>query len=243
MPSSPQPSFRETIQRHITDHGHHITLVSGGQSPRFAYTIGLSRRLGAELIFPGGVFFMADAVLHIVRQLAAQLGPSTTWPEFRLHDDEYGEFSLRPADRSWTTQLMLWAQRYYGESVIPAFQIVPHREHWTIDVPDLSKPWSAQTEPVWQWLQEPWTYPVPEKSLATTNLAALQGQRITEAARWEEDYWELFAGNGTETTSQQHRIVPLGMLLAFDESLRPVVDLPIEGALWREEESEWQPWG
>jgi hypothetical protein len=59
---------------------------------------------------------------------------------------------------------MLGAFEYYKKRDIPALQIVPDNAHWTIDVPDMSAAWSASSEPLWRWLEEPWTLPVPKDS-------------------------------------------------------------------------------
>ena len=138
---------------------------------------------------------------------------------------------------------MVGALDFYRETDLPALQIVPDEAHWTIDVPDLSEPWSAKASPIWQWLQEPWRYPVPSKSKAVTNLAALRGERITEAMRWEEDEWDLFAGPGPDVPKDEIRVIPLGTLLGHDETLGSVVNLPIGSGLWRDDASEWHPWG
>lgn len=71
-------------------------------------------------------------------------------------------------------------------------------------------------------------------STAATDLAALRGDRVTEAARWEEGYWELTAGEGPNVPEDEVRIVPLGTLLAADPSLMPVVSLPVGGGLIRD---------
>jgi hypothetical protein len=108
----------------------------------------------------------------------------------------------------------------------------------------MSGPWNASTEPIWHWLKEPWTFSVPKDSTAAT-LAALRGKRITEAMRWEEDEWEMFAGPGPEVTEKEMRVVALGTLVAADESLVPVMNLAIEEGVWRDSDpdSEWHPWG
>lgn len=139
---------------------------------------------------------------------------------------------------------MLGVFDYYQTRDIPAIQIVPDKDHRTIDVPDMSAPWNALAEPVWQWLKEPWIFPVPKESTATTNLAALRGERITEATRWEEDEWEAFAGAGPDVTEEEMRVVALGTLVAADKSLEPIVHLAIGEGLWRDPEagSEWHPW-
>jgi hypothetical protein len=140
--------------------------------------------------------------------------------------------------------LIAGALGFYKVRDIPAFQIVPDPAHWTIDVPDLSKPWSAKAAPAWRWLDEEWKYPVPLKSVGITNLAALRGEPVTEVMRWEEDEWELFAGPGPDVPKNELRVVPLGTILASDQSLDPVVSLSIRTGMRRDDGmSDWHPWG
>lgn len=231
------------IRENIARSGHHVYVVSGGVTPRFAYTIGVSESVGIEVILAGAVFYMKDEVVKIINDTVTQLKAQRHREVFEVSGQ--GSFTLRRAHATWTTELLLGAFDYYQKGDIPALQIVPDKAHWTIDVPDTSVPWSAATAPVWQWLHEPWTYPVPKDSTATTNLAALRGNRITEVMRWEEDDWEIFAGAGPDVPKDEMRVVPLGSLVAADESLDPVVHLAIGEGLWRDPdlESEWHPWG
>ena len=232
----------ELIKQNIAENGHHIYVVSGGEEPRFAYTIGLSKAIGFELILAGAFFYMADEVTKIVSGIAAKLKSQGGSRASVFEMDDLGSFSIRPADPSWATVLMLGALDFYQVSEIPAFQIVPDTAHWTIDVPDLSQPWSPITAPIWKWLHEPWSYPVPSKSVAGTNIDALRGARITEAMRWEEDEWELYAGAGPDVPKDATRVVPLGTLVAADRSLEPVINLRIGEGLWRDTDSAWHPW-
>jgi hypothetical protein len=110
-------------------------------------------------------------------------------------------------------------------------------------VPDLSHPWTAAEGHGWRWLFDEWPYPVPKNSMALTDLDALRGKRITELMRWEEDEWEIFSGAGPDFPESERRVVPLGVLLAADSSLLPVVHLPVGKGLWRDMGAEWQPWG
>jgi hypothetical protein len=232
----------DDIRENIARSGHHIYVVSGGSTPRFAYTIGISESIGVELILAGAIFYMFDEVGTVINDIAGQLRAQ---PDRRVFEViGLGSFNLRKVHSSWATEFMLGAFDYYQKRDIAALQIVPDKAHWTTDIPDISVPWSANTEPVWQWLREPWTYPVPEGSTAATNLAALRGERITEATRWEEDEWEIFAGAGPDVTKDEMRVVPLGTLLGADESLVPVVLLAQGDGLWRDPapESEWHPW-
>jgi len=231
----------DRIKENIAQSGHHIYVVSGDATPRFAYTIGVSESIGVELILAGAVFYMKDDVVRIINDIAAQLKVQGDREVFGV--DGQGSFTLRKSHASWATEFLLGALDYYQVKEIPALQIVPDQDHWTIDVPNMSVPWSARQEPVWKWLREPWTYPVHQDSTAVTDLAALRGDRITEGYRWEEDEWELFAGAGPDVAKDKMRVVALGTLLAADPSLEAVVSLAIGTGLWRDETSEWHPWG
>ena len=231
----------EDIRQNIERFGHHIYLVAGdGQTPRFAYTIGDSESIGFELILAGAIFYMKDDVLKIINGILAQIKAQPDRDAFKV--DGQGSFTLRDVHSSWARELLLGAFDYYREREIRVRQIVPEKAHWTIDVPDMRTAWNAEKEPVWQWLREPWGYAVPEKSTAVTNLAALRGSRTTEAVRWEEDYWEIFAGAGPDVPKKELRVVPLGTLMATDASLARVMSLEIGAGVWRDADSDWHSW-
>lgn len=230
----------DDIRENISRYGHHTYMVLGEATPRFAYTIGVSESVGVELLLAGAVFYMRDEVAKIIRDAVAHLRANRDGGPVEITG--LGTFSLRKVDSSWARELTLGVFDYYQKKDIPALQIVPDQHHWTIDVPDMSAPWSATREPVWKWLHEPWTYPVNQASEAVTDLAALRGDRITEACRWQEDEWELFAGAGPDVAKEEMRLVALGTLLAVDPSLEPVVNLTIGTGLWRDATSDWHPW-
>lgn len=233
----------ELIRDNIGKYGLHIYLIPAGTLPRYAYTIGLREAIGAELILAGASFYSAEDVKRIINEVAAKLRTGIDWQRSVLEVSSLGLFSLRKVDSSWAEPLMLGALDFYGVRKIEAFQIVPDQNHSLIDVPNLAEPWSVTAEPVWRWLHEPWMYGVPPKSVAVTNLDALRGVRVTEAARWEDDQWELFAGAGPDVPRENIRVVPLGTLLAVDESLNAVTHLEVGQALWRDSaELEWHSW-
>jgi len=230
------------IQQNIARNGHHVYVVASEDTPRFAYTIGVSESIGIELILAGAIFYMKDEILQIINNIAAELKTNHNQRVFEVAG--LGSFTVRKVHDSWTGELLLGAFDYYHKRDILALQIVPDDAHRTVDVPDMSVQWNASTEPVWRWLKEPWSFPVPKGSTTATNLAALRGQRITEVMRWEADEWEMFAGAGPDVTKDDMRVVPLGTLMAADESLIPVMDLSKGEGLWRDPDlgSEWHPW-
>jgi len=230
------------IRQHIAERGHHTYVVTGDGVPHYGYTIGLSDSIGAELILASAYFYRLDEVASVIRSIVEELRPPVAWETQTIRTSQWGTFSLRKVDMSWAKNLMLGVFDYYHVNVIKAWQIVPDETHWTVEIPDLSKPWSPSAAPGWQWLQEKWTYPIPRDSVALTNIDALRGGRVTEVMRWEEDEWEIFAGAGPDITEAERRVVPLGILLGADPSLIPAVDLPVGTGLWRDQESEWHPW-
>ena len=45
------------IQKNIDESGYHLYFVAGGPVPRFVYTIGLSEKIGFELVLAGSSYF------------------------------------------------------------------------------------------------------------------------------------------------------------------------------------------
>lgn len=225
------------IRRNIARSGFHIYAINGGALPRFVYTIGLRSTLGAELIFGGGVDYDHGDVGKILHSLRMQLATATWDATFEV--PRHGVFTLRKIHRSWGQSLLLGAIDYYNVRDVDAYQVVPAAPHATIDVPNMSVPWSPTVEPVWRWMRGRWPYDVPEHSYVIANRPVLQGAPITRAERWGRDEWAMFGGT-LATRPEDARVIPLGSLLALDPTLRPVIDLPLDGALWRVPSGAWQ---
>jgi hypothetical protein len=199
---------------------------------------------GFELVLAGAAFFETNDAARVINEIAALMPKLSPTSYSSIAIDSLGAFSLRETHSSWSTALMLGALDYYGLKDIQALQIVPDQAHWTIDIPGMEKQWSAAAEPIWRWMHESWEYDVPAESVVVTNLSALRGARVTEAARWETTQWEMFAGAGPDVAPHDVRIVPLGTLLAVDDSPNAVVNLAVGQALWRDaDEKEWHSWG
>jgi hypothetical protein len=105
-----------------------------------------------------------------------------------------------------------------------------------------------EAAPTWRWLTEPWPYAIPESSIAAVNVPALFGERITEAARWEDHLWEMSVGRQDEVDLSEVRKVPIGVLIAIDPTLAATTELKVmdDGghALIRDDsDGDWQAWG
>ena len=236
-------AWEKLIQSNIDRTGYHITVVSAGITPRFAYTIGLNELFKCELIFAGGVYYMHDQLIQIFHQLFDHLKTNGGIPENKVPLGDLGEFSLLSADPSWSKKFLLGAFDRYKDADVPVYQIIPDAIHFTRDTPDMSKPWREGSEPVWQWMDKKWPYKVPETSTIITNFQALQGAPITELMRWEEDYWEMFAGEAPDIDRDDCRVVSLATILDLDPTLLPALDLKIEKGLMREDgDDEWRIW-
>lgn len=237
-------AWHELVRDSGSARGHHITLVQGGKVPRFAYTVGLTRLRKVELVLAGASWFSANEVGVILNSLAAGLWESSDDTSgTHLQVPTLGTFTLRNLHPSWSSPLLLGAADFVGAGVVSGVQVVPDEQHCTVDVPDMSAAWSPTVEPVWRWLHEPWPYPVPEQSLASTNLDALRGGQVTEVTRWDDAYWEMFAGAGPDVAPDDVRVVPLATLLATDESLDAVTRLEVGHGLWRDPgATQWRPW-
>ncbi|AXT61699.1 DUF4262 domain-containing protein [Aquimarina sp. AD10] len=236
-------SFLKEIESNINKYGYHITMVSKGLNPRFAYTIGLVDKFGFEITFAGGLFYTNEEVSIIINNVIDKLQEKVNWQELKLEIESLGVFSLSNVDNSWSKLLMLGAYDFYDKDKIQAIQILPDNNHHTLDVPKLSNKFNTSTEPIWQWLVNEWNYKVPKDITVITNLKALKGELITEIMRWEEDEWEMFSGAGPDVEKEDIRIVPIGVLLGIDNSIDKSLGLGINKGLWRDEiDKKWNKW-
>ena len=235
--------FLDLIKSNINEYGYHVTTVISGTNPRFAYTIGLSKLLGFEVIFAGGINYLKHDMALIIDKLVNELSTGTEVHDVNIVIDSLGSFGLKAIDNSWCKIMMLGVFDYYKTDEIKAFQIMPEKAHRTLDVPNMSLTWSPTTEPVWRWLDNKWDYPVAENSTVATHLAVLLGQPVTEITRWEDDYWEMFAGAAIDVQKDDMRVVSIGTMLAIDNSLLPAIHLKIGEGLWRGGiDSGWNNW-
>lgn len=235
--------FINKISSNIALSGYHVTVVTGGELPRFAYTIGCKDTIGGEFAFAGGEYYSQAQIGEIIRAIVSFAAKQLDWQSLSAPVGSLGSFSVIKADASWSKRLLLGAFDYYNQVAIPVWQIVPDRAHRTLDIPDMSKVFDVASQPVWQWLERKWDYPIPGDSMALTNLPVLFGEKATEVMRWEKDDWEIFSGAGPDVPKADRRMVPLGVLIGLDKALERAVYLPIGKGLWRDTVAlEWNDW-
>ncbi|HEY9047364.1 MAG TPA: DUF4262 domain-containing protein [Ohtaekwangia sp.] len=232
------------IKANILKNGYHVTLVTSKELPRFAYTIGCTEILGFELIFAGGEYYSKDDISRIIDQHVRELQKGVDWKTLLLTVNSLGYFSLTVADKSWSELLALGVFDYYNRDDIQILQILPDKDHFTLDTPDMSRKFEVDLQPVWCWLVKEWDYPVPRNSTAVTNLKVLFGEKATEVMRWEVDEWEIFCGAGPEVQKEDMRALPLAILIGIDKTLEPALFLQIDKGIWRDSvDLIWNDWG
>lgn len=237
-------AFLRLIKSNIENHKYHLTTVNSTLEPRYAYTIGLSVLFDFELIFAGGAIYLKDELSLIFDAIVEELSNDKSISSRNISVGSLGSFSLCTVDSSWSKLMMLGVFDYYKTDHITALQIIPDSGHSTLDIPDMTKDLNRSLDPVWQWLIRKWDYAAPEDSTVVTNIKALLGEVITEVMRWEDNAWEMFAGDGSEVQKDDVRVVSLGTILGIDRTLLPVINLDVGKGLWRESvKSDWNNWG
>lgn len=237
--------FKNKIKSNIEGKGLHISIVSGGQEPRYAYTIGNQEKINTEFIFAGGIYYLLDDVIKILNDISNNIRSSKNEEiDSKIFSiKNLGYFTLRKVDKSWAQITMLGVFDYYNLDDIDAYQVLPEKQFQTIDIPNMSLTYGTFKDSVWKWLKDDWKYNISNKITVVTNLNALQGQPITEVMRWEEDEWEMFSGNSSEVEEKDVRIVPIGVLFGIDNSLTTALDLDVGKGMWRERaNSKWNDW-
>ena len=235
--------FLELIRNNIKKDGFHLTSVIESTDPSFIYSIGLSEKLGYEIIFAGGFYFNKEQKSNIIREIVKALEKDKSKLNSDISTKDYGKFELRNTKFSWCEHLTLGVFDYYDSNKINVYQLVPEEKHFTYDIPDMSSELKDETHSAWQWLTKKWEYDIPKNSKVATNLDALQGYPITEIMRWEEDYWEMFSGAGPDVKDEETRIVPIGTIFGIDRTIASALKLPIGEGIWRESrDSNWNKW-
>jgi hypothetical protein len=236
--------FLDTIHSNINNYGHHITIVKSGTVPRYAYTIGLTKNLGFELVLAGGFYYNMEEFNSVINSVALQIQTNIK-PENKIVTiDFFGDFLLQEVDKSWSQIMLLGVYDFYETNQIEVLQILPTLDYYTNEIPNMSEVRSIDLHPIWKWLTETWSFAISPTSKVITNLQALQNHKITEIMRWESDEWEMFAGSGPDVEKDEIRIVPFGTMIGLDSSILSSINLEMGKGMWRDsEELVWNDWG
>lgn len=238
-------NFLKTIKSNIEKKSFHITVVQSSENPRFAYTIGCLEKLGFELIFAGGENYLYEEILSIFNNLVPSLNKEFNFQQFEANLSNLGTFTLSPVNNTWCKKMMLGVYDYYNIENFIAYQVLPNKKHFTLDIPNMSIVWSPE-DIVWKWLDDniSWDLGIPKDSKVITELNVLFGDKVKEVMRWEENEWEAFTQNGENIDKNDIRILPITTLLGIDNTLTSILNLDIGKGYWRSDEnSEWNDWG
>lgn len=234
--------YLQNIKDIIIEKSYYTSCVLAEQQPSFSYTIGLTSKKGFELVFCGGANYDLDDFETIIDKVFELNGDNIILDKY-FEIEGYGKFKLHLTDESWNKKILLGVYDLFNLNSIIAYQIIPEEKNKLLDVPDMSLKWNEK-DPIWRWLDDEWTYPIPLDSTIITNIKALKGESITEITRWEANEWEMFAGAGPDVEQEEIRVVPFGTLLGIDSSIEIAVNLEVKKGLWRENgDSKWNEWG
>lgn len=231
-----------TIRKKIEKYGWYQYCVIQSQAPRFCYTIGLSDKLGFELIFAGGYFYNNTGAMKIVDNYADFLlnsRPSENKFEFK-------GFSLRKVRQEWSESLMLGTVDYYKDLdkfTLYAKQIIPPLEQFTLDIPDMSLLPENNSNLPWKWWFHEWPFSAPEDSTVVTDIEYLRTGKALQIIRWEENQWECFSRDPENVAKENIRIIPLGVAIGLDPSLENIFEMEIEEGFLRNDKNCWEKWG
>lgn len=227
------------IRKNIAVYGYHLYVIFGEQTPRYAYTIGLTERELPELVLPGCLALEMDALHASMEAIVESYISVTTPPAFV--ETHLGHFALTTIDSSWSDALLSGLIDYYGrETSNRSLQLRPTTPHMlTIDVPDMTAPLTQSA--VWTVDDRTWRYSVPRDSCALVDLSVARGLPVTQCTRSDTGVWQMWAEDSFNLTTAHVRVIPLGTLLTYDPNLEFVTELQVgECVSRRNPEGEWR---
>ena len=235
--------IRDTIDRS----GYHIYAIQGDAAPGYLYTIGLSPRLGYELIFAGGTAYGRGLMVRAINRFAETLTPEMDPYDVTLEIEGLGPVAPAWVDKSWRQEMLLGALDYYDVADIKAAQIMPQDEEYLcFDIPNLYDPFVPEDDPAWRWKDTPCPFDLPSGAMVYCDWDLVLGYAPSEVRRVEEEVWQIFSGDLPEDKSKLH-CLPLVLVLAFFQSLAPAAHLPVGKGLIRDDaddspDAPWQDW-
>ncbi len=174
-----QKEFLELIKKNIQDNQFHITVVQQSKTPRYVYSIGNYEKHGFELVLAGSENFLYAEVLFIFNAIASQFEAMMETEKASFFVKDLGQFHLQEVNDSWKKKMMLGVYNYYGIKNFKAYQIVPDKGHFTLDIPDMQYELNSNKDIIWKWLDDniKWDLDVPENSTVVTEIDVLLGKR------------------------------------------------------------------
>ena len=229
----------QTIEAGIQKYGYHVIRVNRGQNPDFAYTIGLNDKFGFELVLAGGFISAEDYRNKFDAIYAGLISDADENAAFRCK--EGGEMKLLEMHSSWSERMILGVYAHYDLRHVRAMHVLQSGEA-LLGVQAMSEPFNEHNK-IWKWLSTQWDRSTPHDSFVMTNVQFLRGETITEVMRFEDDYWEMFVGNGSEVSDADVRALPLGTMIGIDSSLEDAIALSVGDGLWRVNKDDgWHVW-
>lgn len=234
----------EQIRKNIETCGFHIYQIPPGPCPRYLYTIGLSEKIGFELILAGTSYLEDDNAGELVQLIGDELLKTKSKRSFSKKLGRQSiEFRITKVHPTWSEKLILGAADYYQSPTIKAMHLTIEEKFQTLDCADLTKPFGKTAMSAWKWLACKWPFKIPEESMALTNLNALFGKRLTQIACWENDTWAVFSGFTENQPYSRIREVALGTFLGIDSSLEFIPRMKLNDSFWRARgKTEWEDW-
>lgn len=222
--------FRAQIQQNIATQSFHVTAVRASDIPKYCYTIGLSPKLGFEIVLAGRYDMTVAETTTLLRRVGDSLLRDSDLPAGVV---------LQDADASWSEKLLLGVFDYFGSQAIRCVQLRPARVSVS-DEPDMASAFVPSNQSPWRWLSAAWTYPVPADEWVTANQAALERQTLSRVCRWDDGF-EMMSYLEDGSTGPIY-VVPMSTAIAVQPRIAEVSDLSIDECAMPLTGSTWDRW-
>ncbi len=228
-------AWRARILGNIATHGHHITTVSSGDTPRFSYTLGLWPRR-SELCFAGGALCGIADIARVMNAVADADRAGAV--EIR----GFGLVTFETVLPEWVSSQLLGIGDHHAAAPVVVHQIVPPPERRTFDVPSWSQPLASPTNAAWRFASTTWSLSAPAGAQVATSRRVMMGAPIRYARRFGPSYCEMFAGVD-DGGADDMELTTLGVVVAHDLSLSRAADCSVGEGIRRDDvNSPWEAW-
>lgn len=236
---TPEDDFDRKLLDDIARHGWHMISVEADESgPGFAYSIGLYRTFDHPEILIIGLdgevmFGMINGIGEAIRDRKKRFAHLDESDDV-LEDYLVAFCNVSPKHYRDHVSYARW---YYGGDDFPLLQCVwpdsAHRYPWHLDFPEAL----AERQPILD--PDPtWRFHEGKNRMTFTTRRVLAGSPILQVCHDHDGDWQFLCG--TPTPPSEGALVTLGSMVARDDSLSLVAELP-EG--WMAERSTIEgPW-